>query len=209
MLALLAGCSNSGPAVVQHLAIKTTGLANGTMGASYSVTLEAGSGEAPYTWRLTSGTLPAGLSLDSATGTISGTPGSAVSGVSLTFTVTDSSTPAFSSNVTLVLTITPALQISAPSLPNAQVGTFYSVTLTASGGTAPYTWTLTRGNLPADISSDGVTGVLSGTPTTSSSDVSLTFTVTDSANPANSASLTLTLNIVASDPRLIETCINA
>ena len=193
MLALFAGCSGSGPAVVPHLVINTTGLANGTMGTSYSVTLEASGGKAPYNWRLVSGTLPAGLSLDSATGIISGTPGSAVSGSSLTFAVTDSSTPALSANTTLALTIAPAtLQITTASLPGGQVGVGYSATLVATGGTTPYTWSLTSGTLPAGLSFNA--GVISGTPTASAS-ASLTFNVVDSGNPAQSSSATLLLSV--------------
>jgi subtilisin family serine protease len=54
--------------------IVTTSLRNGTVGVPYSETLEAVGGTEPYTWLVTSGSLPSGLALDEATGTIDGIP---------------------------------------------------------------------------------------------------------------------------------------
>lgn len=74
------------------LTITTTSLPSGTVGRSYSATLAAVGGAAPYSWSVLSGTLPGGLSLDSTTGVISGTLQTA--GTSeLTIEVTDSTTP--------------------------------------------------------------------------------------------------------------------
>jgi hypothetical protein len=134
--------------------ITTTSLPNGQVGTAYSTSLAASGGTQPYTWSLTSGALPAGLSL-SAGGVISGTPTAAVSGTSLIFMVTDSEQPAQSQSATLSLTITaPAAApvITTTSLPNGQVGAAYSTSLAASGGTPPYTWSLTSGALPAGLS---------------------------------------------------------
>ncbi len=118
--------------------ITTTSLPNGQVGTAYSTTLAASGGTSPYTWSLTAGTLPAGLSL-SASGVISGTPTAAVSAASLTFKVTDSGQPAQSNSAALSLTIVAAAApvITTTSLPNGQVGTAYSTTLVASGGTHP------------------------------------------------------------------------
>src|SRR5450755_124461 len=55
------------------------------------------------------------------------------------------------------------LSVTTSSLANAQVGVVYSTTLGATGGTAPYTWSLTSGILPPGISLDAATGALSGT----------------------------------------------
>lgn len=61
---------------------------------------------------------------------------------------------------------TPVVTISPSSLPGGTVSVSYSQTLTASGGTAPYTWSLGSGTLPAGTSINSSTGVISGTPTT-------------------------------------------
>lgn len=74
----LAGCaavvSPSAPGGTAHLQIATSSLPSATEGINYLTTLSATGGVPPYTWRATSGALPAGLQLSAATGTISGTP---------------------------------------------------------------------------------------------------------------------------------------
>ena len=89
----------------------------------------------------------------------------------------------FTSQKTFTLTISPALAIStASSLPNAMVGIAYSITFTATGGYAPYTWSLASGStLPAGLSLSS-SGTLSGTPTAatpSGTPASFTIVVTD------------------------------
>ena len=168
------------------------------MGTAYSATLAASGGTTPYSWSLTSGTLPAGLTLNAATGAITGTPTATANGISLTFKVTDSGSPAQSQSATLTMTIAPTtLSIATTTLPSGQVGTAYSATLAASGGTTPYSWSLTSGTLPAGLTLNAATGAITGTPTATANGISLTFKVTDSSSPAQSQSATLTLTIVA------------
>ncbi|MGH9681049.1 MAG: alkaline phosphatase family protein, partial [Candidatus Acidiferrales bacterium] len=104
-----------------HLTISTTTLTNGLLQTSYSAQLQAAGGTAPYTWSVLSGQLPAGLSLTSTTGAISGTPTIAGS-VSFTIQVSDSTgaktSAVFSINVT---TATPP--------PAASFGNVYLVAL--------------------------------------------------------------------------------
>lgn len=54
--------------------ITTTSLPGGTVGSSYSQSLGVSSGNSPFTWSVSAGSLPAGLSLGSSTGAITGTP---------------------------------------------------------------------------------------------------------------------------------------
>ena len=51
------------------------------------------------------------------------------------------------------------------SLPNATIGVAYSATLTAQGGTPPIVWSVISGSLPAGLSLNATTGVISGIPT--------------------------------------------
>jgi Putative Ig domain len=91
----------------QPLTITTTTLPNGTLNTVYAgATLQATGGVLPYTWTITSGTLPTGLTL-AANGTISGTPTGTTTGTS-TFTVqvADSETPAMTNTASLSITIT-------------------------------------------------------------------------------------------------------
>ncbi len=178
------------------LAITTTSLPNGQLGVAYSAPLTASGGTTPYAWGLTTGNLPGGLSLNPSTGTITGTPTATASGVSLTFQVFDSGSPAQQRSVTLTLNITPAtLMITTTSLPGGKVNGPYSASLAASGGTIPYSWTLTSGTLPAGLGFNGATGLISGTPTATAAGVSLTFKVTDSGSPVQTKSITLSLTI--------------
>ncbi|HVU15368.1 MAG TPA: DUF4082 domain-containing protein [Candidatus Didemnitutus sp.] len=88
------------------LAINTSSLSGATAESSYSATVSATGGAAPYSWSITSGSLPAGLALNASTGIIAGTP--TVLGTS-TFTVgvTDSGPPVQSIGKTLSIVVSP------------------------------------------------------------------------------------------------------
>ncbi len=179
------------------LSILTSSLAAGTNGAAYSATLQASGGTPGYTWSITSGGLPAGLSLAAGSGTISGTP--TASGTStFTISVSDSSNPVQTRSATLSITVAgPALTITSSTLAAATVDMTYSQTLAASGGSLPYAWSITSGSLPAGLSlSSG--GVISGTPTANGT-YKVTVTVTDSSNPARTQSAATDI-IVAAAP---------
>jgi hypothetical protein len=154
------------------LSVTTTSLASGTVGSAYSQALAAAGGTTPYTWSLTAGTLPAGLTLNS-NGTISGTPTTAATS---TFTVQVRDSAQATATSQLSIQISPAtapLAITTTSLPNGSLGTAYSQTFAATGGTSPYTWTVVSGTLPAGLTLNQ-NGTLSGTPTTAGTS---TFTV--------------------------------
>ncbi len=202
-LLLLSGCSSSGsggnsppdPNPVP-LSVTTSALPNAQVGSAYSATLTASGGTSPYTWTLTQGPLPAGLSLTPSSGVISGTPIGGPSGTKLTFQVKDASTPAQAKSVTLSLTVVSAvLKITTNSLPDGHVGSAYDALLSAGGGMPPYTWALTSGTLPAGLSLNTASGAISGTPTVTSLATPLTLQVTDSATPAALMSVDLTLTI--------------
>ena len=143
------------------LFIVTTSLPGGIDGVPYSATLTASGGTPPYTWAVISGSLPAGLSLSSA-GAITGTPTTAGDS-SFTVQVTDAAM--LTARASLTITIT-TVSITTTSLPVGISRLPYSATLTATGGTLPYAWSITVGALPPGLSLNGSTGAITGTPTT-------------------------------------------
>jgi len=89
------------------------------------------------------------------------------------------------------------LQISTTTLPGGTVASPYSAQLAATGGTTPYTWSLTAGTLPANLVLNSSTGAIRGTPAVAANATSLTFAVTDSSRPRQTRSVSLTLTISA------------
>ena len=91
------------------------------------------------------------------------------------------------------------LNITTTSLPGGASNIPYSSTLTASGGTTPYTWSISSGSLPSGLSLNTSTGVISGTPTATGT-FAFTAQVSDSSNPEQTTSqaLSITINTQAS-----------
>ncbi len=141
------------------LNIVTASMPNGDAGTAYSLNLGASGGSDTYTWAVSSGSLPTDLVLNG--NTISGTPTTA--GITnFTIEISDGISTATKK---LSLTINPMLTISTISLPHGDPNISYTQSLTASGGSSNYTWSITDGTLPAGLSLNGSTGVISGTPT--------------------------------------------
>ena len=112
--------------------------------------------------------------------------------------------PSTSSPASYVIAVSPPVTISTTSLPAGNVGAAYAASLVASGGTAPYTWSL-AGSLPAGLSLNVFTGAISGTPTVTGT-ANITATVTDATNPTpQTASKTLVIVINAAPPLTIST----
>jgi len=178
-------------------AITTASLPGGMVGQAYlqngnPVQLAASGGTPPYHWSGQS--LPAGLSINASTGVLSGTP-TASGNFTFTIQATDSaSTPAMASQSYTITIAAPPLTINTLSpLPNATVGLPYAVTLTVSGGTSPYTWSITSGSV-SGLSLVSTTGVLQGTPAAAGA-FSLTIRVTDSSQPPSQASQNFSLTV--------------
>lgn len=147
-------------------------------GSGYSRTVTAGGGAAPYVFSITSGNLPDGLALDGNSGVISGVP---TSSTSATFTVraTDSNGCIGTRAFTLAPNC-PVITVNPNSVGLGTMGTLYSETFGAVGGTGPYTFDLSSGTLPDGLFLDSATGQVSGTPSASNgAGASVTVRATD------------------------------
>jgi large repetitive protein len=130
------------------------------VGRPFVVAPTAAGGTAPYAWTLTQGTLPAGLTLDAATGKVAGTP--TVAGLaSLTLTVTDAD--GLTATLPLVLTVKAKLAIVTKRLGPWKMGRLYKKRLSINGGVLPVKWTI-RGKLPLGVRFNTKTGTFVGTP---------------------------------------------
>ena len=170
-------------------------LPDGTVGVAYSQTVTATNGSAPITYSVSSGALPAGLSLNSANGDITGTP-TTVETANFTISAVDNNgcTGSQAYSITIDSACVP-LVFSPTTLPDGTVGTAYSQTVTATNGTAPITYSVSAGALPAGLSLDTSTGDITGTPTTVET---ANFTISAIDNDGCTGSQAYTVNIVAS-----------
>ena len=181
--------------------LSPSALPSGSVGTAYNqtVTATAGASPGPFTFAVTSGTLPAGLTLNATTGAITGTP--TTTGTSnFSIRATDASTTATGQRAySIFVSPTPVtITLSPTTLPGGVTGGAYNQTLTATGGTAPFTFAVSAGTLPAGLTlSSG--GVLAGTPTAAG--VS-TFTVTATDALGNTGSRQYTLTVGTTPPRL-------
>jgi hypothetical protein len=155
---------NSSTLIVNAPVTIATGspLATGVASDNYSQTLTASGGSGTYTWAVTGGTLPAGLSLNTATGVIGGKPSAA--GLShFEVKATDSLHMPASKEFAVTIDRTLVITTSSP-LPAGAAASNYSQTLTAVGGSGTYTWAVAAGTLPGGLALNSATGVISGLP---------------------------------------------
>src|SRR6266403_4878819 len=186
--------------------ITTTTLAAGVEGTAYSQPVVATGGLGALTLTISAGSLPAGLSM-SAAGVITGTPTGPNGTANFTAMVTDHSNPAQSATkpLSILINLPPAPSISPTTLPGGNVGTPYTHTLAVTGGLGPFTWSVSSGTLPAGLSFNTTTAIISGIPTTQQANVAFTIQVTDSSNPQQSGSQVNSVTIGAPLPLSITT----
>ncbi|WP_224981737.1 beta strand repeat-containing protein [Geomonas agri] len=139
------------------LSITTSSLPPVVVGNDYTQKLVKVGGTPSYAWSITNGTLPPGLQLDPSTGDITGIPTG--TGTAL-FTVQVTDGTGATASRALSILVNPTLSITTASLPPVTSGLTYLQQLVGSGGTRPYTWSIS-GNLPPGITL--ANGVLSGT----------------------------------------------
>jgi PKD repeat protein len=167
------------------LTLSPSSLPSGTAGTAYSATLQAAGGSGSYTFTVTSGSLPSGLSLNQSTGVVSGTP-TAAGTFSFTVTASDNHQASLEASQTYTVTVNPASNPSSPvtaPIVNAgsdittREGAAVQFSATVTGGTAPYTssWDFGDGNKASGSLTPSHTYANSGTYT-------VTLTVTDALN---------------------------
>lgn len=162
---------------------------SGYQGIAYSHVFPTTDAEPPLVFAITAGALPTGLTLNTVTGEVSGIPTTA--GVfSFTVQVTDSLDN--SDTVPCSITIATNLAVGCGDPPVGYVGVAYSNTCPASGGTAPYVFSISAGALPAGLTIGAGTGVISGTPTTKGT-ATFTVLVTDALDNEVSVACSITI----------------
>jgi hypothetical protein len=143
-----------------------------------------------YSWVISPGSLPDGLSFDPQAATISGTPSEVGR-----FSFTANLSGATDHTQTLIMTIEihkpPA--IDTGTLPDGQVGIFYTQPLIPSGGTIPYIWNITAGSLPDGLSLDSTASSIMGWPTVTGT-YNFTVSLTDAVGEIVTQALSLKIN---------------
>jgi hypothetical protein len=168
------------------LTITTTSLPAGALGVGYSAFVNAAGATGTFTWTITAGSLPAGLSFQTTTTSssaqITGTP-TLLQTAKFTVQVTDAAGTSVTQALSITINPPPPLSVATGSVPNGTVSVLYPpFTLQASSGVPPYAWSITAGSLPLGFNPLSSGGVISGTP-----EVSGTFPfvvqVQDSSTP--------------------------
>lgn len=183
----------------QALTITTTTLPAASVGQQYSQTINASGGTPPYSWRFPLGESIgfANLNIDAGTGVLSCTPPASLAGQTLEFhvEVTDAAgqTAVKEFQLLIIQASGDPLRITTDAnLPGATSGLFYRLALAATGGAAPYRWSVVdEADLPPGLTVDN-TGVLCGVPA-GNGNFSFTVQVTDAGGGTDQKTLQLTV----------------
>jgi serine protease len=174
--------------------VTNPGNQTGTVGTAVSLQIHATDSASGQTLTYSATGLPAGLSINSSSGLISGTPTTA--GTS-SVTVTAKDTTNASGSASFTWTINPAggntVTVTNPGNQTGTVGTAVSLQIHATDSASGQTLTYSATGLPAGLSINSSSGLISGTPTTAGTS-SVTVTAKDTTNASGSASFTWTIS---------------
>ena len=158
-------------------------------------------GTTPYTYYVSSGALPTGVTIDSSSGLVSGTPTVTYATASVVFSVRDVNNVVASttSTVSFTVSVTPISAVAGNTTPlsvqqNTAITSFNSFT-SVSNGTVPYTYFVSSGILPIGIILNSGNGLVSGTPNTVQSAANVTFSVKDVNNVVASTTTTRSFEV--------------
>ncbi len=200
MLGAMIGCGGNTPANgPDALIFRSTSLQDGAVTEPYVEVVVVSGGVLPYTYTISEGSLPPGLTMDSV-GTIKGTPTTAGT-YNFTVKVVDSQSPVQAYNTEgLSLVINDKLSIPPTNLPTATVGAAYSGAVSATGGVTPYTYSVIDD--PSLVFSSGTgghnltlntDGTITGTPTGPVGTFNFTIQVTDKGAAVATAAMSITI----------------
>ncbi len=175
--------------VIDPLLIDSTPPKSGNTNNIYNFAIQATGGTTPYTWSSNDFKIP-GLTFKD--GVIAGTPTTAGT-YNFTASITDSASKQQSDSKSFSLTITDPFVISTSTLPNVQINQTYNQTLAVKGGRLPYSYSVTKGVLPAGLGLDANTGIITGTAATLG-----TYSFIITATDADSRTTTQTYSITVS-----------
>ena len=194
---LLAGEWNTAPgstdfAVARYIGVcpaitlAPASLPQGFINIAYNQTVSASGGVSPFVFVVSTGALPTGLTLDPATGVISGIPTVSAT-FNFTITVTDANTCQGSQPYSVFISPCPPETLTPTVLPDPHTTIPYNQTLVTTGGVAPYTYAVTSGVLPTGLTLDANTGAITGLATTLGQ---FSFSITSTDSSANNCTIT-------------------
>ena len=158
-------------------------------------------GRPPYTFYVSAGTLPIGITLNSGNGLVSGTSNIVQSAANVTFSVKDYNNEVATANSTVTFTVTlaPIIAVAgtttAVSVQQNSAITSFAPFASVSHGTPPYTFYVSAGTLPTGITLDPSSGLVSGTPTIPQSAADVIFSVKDSNDVVASTTVTVSFTV--------------
>ena len=189
MMSTPAAVGGAGPSG-NVLKIHPSALTGGYLSQSYTQSLSTTGGYPPYTYAVTNGSLPAGLTLDSSTGLISGV---ALDAGNFSFTITVSGRYGDYTGQLFTISVTPESIIITGTFSNGQTSASYTGSAIATGGEGPYTYTLTSGSLPLGSTLNSTTGIVSSSMLTGEGTYYFVIRATDNEGFSQSSSFSMSV----------------